>query len=597
MENFGLLTFKESLLLIDQSNFSVQTRAEVALVVAHEIAHQWFGNIVTMEWWTDLWLNEGFATWIEYLCIDYCFPDWNIWNLYATDHLYRAFNLDGLKSSHPIEVNVGLPSEINQIFDSISYCKGSAVLRMLNDYVGKDAFIKGLQNYLQKFEFRNATSEDLWNEIDYASNKSVKQMMQAWTKEQGYPVVYASSRLDQNKNTILILEQEQFYNCPLEKTEHNDKIWNIPISIVIKSSFPNIFKAFLLDKKICEFELGKIEDDEWIKINADNIGFYKVNYSKELFDRFFRNLDDTIKLGSSLDRYGLINDAFSFVFSGDLKAGELMRVLKIFKNETDAHVWITIFKNLHFLSKCLLDRSYFAEYKKFLADLIIEVKKKIGFEVKPNEDDLVKLLKENVLYILAKIDDPEFRDFAIESYKNRSNKKIPCDLQKAVYTCVLRNGDSSVIDEFIELYQKSPTPEEKEKTAILLGEVCSSELIDKVLNLSISSIVTLEETVFMIVSVAKNSTNPISLDKAWNFVKDNWSLFVNRYADSVILGRLLKPLIENFSTDEKLLEVEKFFKENPVPQADQAIKQAIELARSNIYFLEKQDREFELFFS
>lgn len=311
MENFGLLTFKESLLLIDPKKFSIQTRSEVALVVAHEIAHQWFGNLVTMEWWTDLWLNEGFATWIEYLCIDHCFPDWNIWSLYATDHLYRAFNLDALKNSHPIEVNVGPPSEINQIFDSISYCKGSAVLRMLNNYVGKEFFTKGLNNYLEKFKFNNATSDDLWEQIDLASGRPVKKMMQAWTKEQGYPVVYAYTKLGSNGEKILCLSQKKFYAYPDEK--NSQQIWNIPLSIIIKSSYPEIFKSLVFDKKEMEVDLGQVKDQDWIKLNANNIGFFKVFYSPEMLIKFFNNMTCECELGSALDRYGLINDAFSFV--------------------------------------------------------------------------------------------------------------------------------------------------------------------------------------------------------------------------------------------------------------------------------------------
>lgn len=311
MENFGLLTFKESLLLIDPDKFSIQTRSEVALVVAHEIAHQWFGNLVTMEWWTDLWLNEGFATWIEYLCIDYCFPDWNVWSLYATDHLYRAYNLDALKSSHPIEIEVGPPSEINQIFDSISYCKGSAILRMLNDYVGKDCFIKGLNSYLEKFKYSNATSEDLWNQIDMASDRPVKSMMQTWTKVQGYPVVHVSMKINSSNETILYLSQKKFYSFPA--ATNDTQLWNIPISLTIRSSYPKINKSFVLDTKEIEINLGPLPEQDWIKLNADNIGFFKVFYSKDLLNKFFNNSSQMVGLESALDRYGLINDAFSFV--------------------------------------------------------------------------------------------------------------------------------------------------------------------------------------------------------------------------------------------------------------------------------------------
>jgi aminopeptidase N len=151
-------------------------------------------------------LNEGFATWIQYICVNYCFPEWKIWNYYAVNHLASAFDLDSLKSSHPIEVEIGAPTEITQIFDDISYCKGSAVLRMLNDYVGEANFCKGLHNYLDKHRFKNAVSEDLWTEIDAASNKPVKSLMQVWTKKQGYPVVEVYTFDFTKKNVIYYLQ-------------------------------------------------------------------------------------------------------------------------------------------------------------------------------------------------------------------------------------------------------------------------------------------------------------------------------------------------------------------------------------------------------
>lgn len=196
MENWGLLTFKEALILIDPNNFTVQSKAEVALIVSHEIAHQWFGNIVTMEWWTHLWLNEGFATWIEYLSVDHCLPEWNIWNYYAVDHLLRAFELDSLANSHPIEVEVGNPDEINQIFDSISYCKGSGIIRMLNDYIGNEDFVKGLQSYLKKYQYKNATTDNLWAELSISSKKDISTLMNNWTKNSGYPLITVKLRFN-----------------------------------------------------------------------------------------------------------------------------------------------------------------------------------------------------------------------------------------------------------------------------------------------------------------------------------------------------------------------------------------------------------------
>ncbi|XP_050419244.2 puromycin-sensitive aminopeptidase [Patella vulgata] len=189
MENWGLLTFKEALILVDPKNTSAVSRQHVALVVGHELAHQWFGNLVTMDWWTDLWLKEGFATWIEYLCVDYCFPQWDIWTSFVNDNLIRALQLDSLHNSHPIEVKVGHPSEIDEIFDGISYSKGASIIRMLSDYLGAEDFRKGLNIYLSRHAYKNAETEDLWKALAESSGKPVKNVMDTWTKQMGYPVL------------------------------------------------------------------------------------------------------------------------------------------------------------------------------------------------------------------------------------------------------------------------------------------------------------------------------------------------------------------------------------------------------------------------
>ncbi len=259
-----------------------------------------------------MWLNEGFATWVEYLAVDYIFPEWNIWNYYATDHLYRAFNLDGLKSSHPIEVPVGPPSEVFQIFDSISYCKGSAIIRMVNNFVGSDIFVKGLNQYLSKYKYKNASTSDLWDELDYVSNKNVKDLMQVWTKEAGYPLVYVNKRIDQSGHTILELKQEKYLR--ISSMDDETLKWNIPISILTKSSHPNIHSTIFMTEKAIEVDIGCLNQSDWIKLNQNNVDFFRVKYSQQLFESILDGLNDPIRFASSMDRNQLLNDAFDLVY-------------------------------------------------------------------------------------------------------------------------------------------------------------------------------------------------------------------------------------------------------------------------------------------
>jgi puromycin-sensitive aminopeptidase len=192
MENWGLVTYRETALLVDPQNSSLLAKQTVAIVVGHELAHQWFGNIVTMEWWTHLWLNEGFASWIEYLCVDYCMPELDIWTYFVFSDYTRALELDSLRNSHPIEVPVNGPSEIDEIFDAISYSKGATAIRMLHNWIGDKAFRAGLHNYLEKFKYKNTFTEDLWEALSSASGKNVNDLMQLWTKQTGYPYINVS---------------------------------------------------------------------------------------------------------------------------------------------------------------------------------------------------------------------------------------------------------------------------------------------------------------------------------------------------------------------------------------------------------------------
>ena len=264
-----------------------------------------------------MWLNEGFATWIEYLCIDHCFPNWSIWNYYATEHLLRAYNLDSLNSSHPIEVRIDAPEQIGQVFDDISYCKGSAILRMLSEFVGEQNFTRGLHNYLERFKFGNATSDDLWNEIDAASNEPIKNLMQVWTKKQGFPMVSVSKRV--SDRTILVVSQASFLKNKSDDDDKAEALWNIPITIGVKSTYPRIHKKFLINSKGAEIDLGVLKSDDWIVVNVNNSGFYATQYSSEMFEDMLTSLANPNEYGSSLDRYGVINNAFLAV-SSNLKA-------------------------------------------------------------------------------------------------------------------------------------------------------------------------------------------------------------------------------------------------------------------------------------
>ncbi|KAG7220287.1 hypothetical protein INR49_018303, partial [Caranx melampygus] len=263
MENCGLVTYRETALLIDPKNSCSSSRQWVALVVGHELAHQWFGNLVTMEWWTHLWLNEGFASWIEYLCVDHCFPEYDIWTQFVSADYTRALDLDALDSSHPIEVNVGHPSEVDEIFDAISYSKGASVIRMLHNYIGDEDFRKGMNAYLMKFQHKNASTEDLWDCLEQASGKPIAAVMGSWTKQMGFPIIVVDQE-QQGDDRILKLSQKKF--CA--SGPHNGEdcpSWMVPISICT-SEDPKCTKLnVLLDRPETTVTVSGVASDQWIK--------------------------------------------------------------------------------------------------------------------------------------------------------------------------------------------------------------------------------------------------------------------------------------------------------------------------------------------
>eukprot|EP00871_Galdieria_phlegrea_P002238 jgi/Galph1/3014/GphlegSOOS_G1672.1 len=243
MENWGCITFREITLLIDPEKSSTHARSLVAEVVAHELAHQWFGNLVTMEWWTHLWLNEGFATWAADLAVDHLFPDWKIWMGFVSSTLAAAMKLDSLESSHPIEVEIKKASDVNEIFDAISYNKGASVIRMLANYLSLPVFQRGLQVYLKSLCYKNATTDDLWNILEQVSGKPVFSMMSLWTRQVGYPLI----QLEKRTAGEFLLKQTRFLSNGKQDKE-NSSYWIVPIGYILSTS-PHEVKYHVLQSK------------------------------------------------------------------------------------------------------------------------------------------------------------------------------------------------------------------------------------------------------------------------------------------------------------------------------------------------------------
>ena len=305
MENWGAITYRETALLVDQANSSAGTRQRVAEVVAHEMAHMWFGDLVTMAWWDDLWLNESFASWMGSKAVDWLFPEWDMWTQFVNMDTNRALSLDGLKNSHPIEQEVKDPAEVSQLFDAISYSKGASVIRMLEHFLGPEIFQQGLQRYLSAHLYGNARTEDLWSALESTSGQPVTSIMDSWTKQMGYPVLRVETS-ESGGNLDLTLHQERFvYDRLEEETEPEPEVWQVPVGV--SSGGASDTSSMVMDSRQANLRVAAPSttgaEEGWFKVNPEQTGFFRVNYSQEDWERLVpairqRQLPATDRLGN-----------------------------------------------------------------------------------------------------------------------------------------------------------------------------------------------------------------------------------------------------------------------------------------------------------
>ena len=483
MENWGLITYRETALLYDPQNSSTSSKQWIALVICHELAHQWFGNLVTMEWWTHLWLNEGFASFIEYLAVDHLFPEYNIWQQFITDCYTGALELDALHNSHAIEIPVKHPSEIEEIFDNISYNKGASVIRMLYHYIGDEHFRDGMHSYLKKWSYKNAITEDLWDSLEESSKKPIRSMMSTWTRQKGFPIVSVASRQD-GKNRVLTLSQEKFtIDGTLSEQDQNAK-WLIPVSIISQNnSTPT---QLLLETKATEVVLENVEPNEWIKLNPGTVAFYRVHYSVELLEQFQSAIENRTLI--PLDRLSLQNDVFALVQSGKVSSDKALKLFECYVDETNYPVWDSIDSCLGKFNTLLSYTDYQEVFHLYGRKLLAKIFSKLGFEPIKGESHMDALLRSVVISRLCSFKDPQVIKQAKSRFEAHVNKtaQISPDLRAAIYRAVASDCDEKTFETMFSLYRESDLQEEKNRISRALGATADPLRIQKVLDFAMS---------------------------------------------------------------------------------------------------------------
>eukprot|EP01101_Sappina_pedata_P008253 TRINITY_DN452_c0_g2_i3.p1 TRINITY_DN452_c0_g2~~TRINITY_DN452_c0_g2_i3.p1 ORF type:complete len:626 (+),score=222.47 TRINITY_DN452_c0_g2_i3:281-2158(+) len=587
MENWGCVTYREAALLIDPVNSSLVNKQWVALIVGHELAHQWFGNLVTLQWWTHLWLNEGFASWIEYLCVDHCFPQWDIWTHFTYSDVVRALELDSLKSSHPIEVEVVHSSEIDEIFDTISYSKGCSVIRMLSSYLGEEAFKKGLHSYLKKFEYKNALTEDLWDSLEESSGRSVRTMMDTWIKRTGYPLVTVEA--DPTDHSKFKLRQRRFLATGLEG-EDEEEPWQIPISHISKSEpqFSGKSEDFLMFSEREKTLSFNLKSGDWLKLNASETSFFRVNYSPELLERLSVAVArGEIKVPS--DRLEIQNDAFALSRSGVIETTHALNLASKFTQEADYTVWGDLANNINSVEKLVGGLEGVGErFSLFGQRLFKDAFVNVGWDPKQGESHSTSLLRSLLLSKLGSYGEPEVVAEAKKRFQSSADS-LPADLRQAVYGMVVASGEEGY-NALLDKFRKSDMQEEKMRCVRALGRTKSESLLTRTLELSLSPEIRSQDIVSLIGSV---SANPKGRDLTWTFFKENFERIKGALPGLFLVSRLVQVVSSDFTTDERADEVEAFFKKNPVAGGERAIKQSIESIRSNAKWLKRDGDKIE----
>ncbi|XP_050540509.1 aminopeptidase N-like [Daktulosphaira vitifoliae] len=601
MENWGLITYRETALLLNPKLATIGNVHRVASVVAHELAHQWFGNLVTMKWWTDLWLNEGFATYVAARGVDYLYPEWNCFQVETAENFLEVLDRDSLNSSHPVSVPIGHPDEISQIFDAISYQKGSFLLHMMNTFLGEESFKTGIRNYINKNKYSNAEQDDLWNsmtEVAHAdgslpNNITVKKIMDTWTLQTGYPVLRVVR--DYNSNAA-ILSQERFLSS--KSSENQKSCWWIPLTLTTSSN-PDFSQTKANSWLNCNEKTQSIslaKEDKWVIFNLQMAGLYRVAYDIRNWMEIIATLNDPQDFQKIhvLNRVQLIDDALSFCKKGELDYGVTFQLLKYLRHETEYLPWMAALNGLAPINKLMRRTPNQGIYQSYMQRMISPVYSRfrdMSEELKGYEPVLFKnhVISEACRNRMKDCSDQalslfrkwmELRDLNDE---DSTNNIIPKELKTNIYCQAVKYGSMEEWDFLWERYLRSNVATEKAKLLSALG--CSSEtwLLNRYLNWTIgeNSIIRKQDAITVFSSVASGDVGfYVAKDFLYRRIDDIYKYFQPR-GDRI--GKYVSIIGSQMKTKEELIEIQNFVNNNKfyLREADILIKQTIETVSAN----------------
>lgn len=577
MENWGAITFRETILLYDPKTSSTRTKQFIAEVISHEIAHQWFGNLVTMKWWNDLWLNESFATFMATKFVDKFYPEWDLWNQFVEDAMNVAMGLDSLKTTHPIDVTVNSPAEIREIFDAISYDKGGCVLRMLEHYVGESNFQKGLKKYLSDFKYQNAQGQDLWNAIGKASKMPVSSMVNTWLKQPGFPLV----EINQDGNNLKLKQKR--YLLESDK-KFNKGLWSIPMSLGLESTISQkLFTTKSMSVKLPKNTLGFVA-------NYGRKGFYRVKYDEGILLDLKMLVDE--KRIPAIDRWAIQNDLFSLCVSGDEQVRNYLDFSDAYFDEDSYLASVNVAHNLASLYFRAFDEPFAEEIRDYAINYFRKILHNLGWEPKKSDKHTDALLRGFTISVLGKMNDDEVTDEVLRRYEKflKSPNSISPDLIEPICSIAAWNGNSKTHAELIKLYKNAKTMEEKLRFLSALCGFKDRKLLLKSLDFSQTSQVRSQNMQLPIMKVA---ANPYGDKVLWGWLKKNWKKINKKVGHGNPLFNRIVASITSVADDSMEKEIKLFFKKNPTPGTERTQSQTLERIRIDSKFLRRMRKEFK----
>lgn len=568
MENTGCITFRENMLLVDPASSTQAEQMLIADVVCHELAHMWFGNLVTMRWWNGIWLNEAFATFMEVECEHHLRPEWRRWDLFSLERT-MAFDTDSLASTRPIEFPVHSPEDCEGMFDVLTYQKGGAILRMLQQYLGADRFREGVRQYLTTHAYANTETGDLWDAIEQSvaatgGDEPVRRLMDSWIWQPGYPLVTAAIH-----GSDLVLDQQRF---SFDDTS-DPATWVIPLHVRVGTTTHTV----LLDGAPVRLPLDPQEAAHTpIVVNAGGHGFLRVAYSPDLLGRLsgpaLRDLDP-------VERYSVVDDAWNATVAGRVSAVDLLTLLEGFADEDDLSVWQAIVGAFTGLSRLVTADARDALQTRVRAT-VTPALERIGWDPLAGEPDRTGRLRGLLVVAVAVYGG----DTAAQEHCRELAARAQVDpdavhpeLLAASTVTIASIGDEATFDQLIDGFRTASTPQAQLRNLYALAELPSADLIQRVCDFAFSGEVRTQNAPFLLnLCIANRDHGAL----AWRHVREHWAQANEQFPSSTIPRMVAS--VRTLNTPESEADVQAFFGEHGIPQAAKTLEQILERQRVNV---------------